>query len=80
MWKEQTPRQVYELFRTYEDLHKEDKPSKTTKSGESRTTQIDSNGYEVVGKVKIPEWLKSRIPKGATVYSADAVTQEQMMG
>jgi hypothetical protein len=75
MWKEQTPRQVYELYKTYRDLHrKEDEPvASSSDSGFSSTT------YETVGNPSIPEWLKHRIPKGATVYNADTVTQDQMM-
>lgn len=74
MWQEQTPRQVYELYNTYKDLHKD--VGKPIISEDK--TYLNDKTYKTIGKPKISKWLEDRIPKGATVYNADVVTQEQM--
>lgn len=74
MWDQQTPRQIYELYNTYKDLHKED--NKPTSDGK---VYSDNKAYNTVGRPRIPEWLKDKIPDGATVFNADVVSQEQMM-
>jgi len=65
MWVRQTPRQIYELLKTYADLHKEVNDASTV-----------NKDYTVKRDVKIPDWYT--VPKGALVYSADDVTQEEI--
>lgn len=80
MWVEQTPRQIHELLRTYRELHKEIDGTSIISKNAAKAVQSSGENYKVVGKnVKVPEWLKGRIPSGATVYDANTVTQEQMM-
>jgi len=76
MWEKQTPRQVYELYNTYKELHKRDDDD----PGHDGKVYAESKAYSTVGKPKIPEWLKKRIPDGATVFNADVATQEDIMG
>jgi hypothetical protein len=68
MWKEQTPRQVYELLESYrrlnDDSEREDKPKTYKTKGKK--------------KVKIPDWYT--VPEGAEVYHADDVTHEDIYG
>lgn len=64
MWRDQTPRQIFELLKSYKDLHDDSK------------AENDKPRYTVKSKnLKIPGWLKDRIPDGATVYHADDVCQ-----
>lgn len=60
MWQEQSPRQIFELLRSFKDMNED-----SDKVTEDKDYNIKSKN------VKIPEWLKDRIPKGADVYHAD---------
>ncbi len=62
MWKEQSPRQVLEIFNSYRDMNKED-----DKKAKQKNYTLKSKN------VKIPDWYK--VPDGAMVYSADDIYQ-----
>lgn len=62
MWKNQSPRQVFELLQSYKFVNE------VSEKGSSE------KGYTVKSKeVKIPDWYT--VPEGAKVYSADDVYQ-----
>lgn len=61
MWRERTPRQIFQLLKTYKDMNSDPKK----KSVEKKNYTVKSKG------VKIPEWYKDKIPEGALVYNAD---------
>jgi hypothetical protein len=65
---------VYELYNTYKELHKND--DKPTSDGKVHT---DGKTYSTVGRPIIPEWLRKKIPDGATIFNADVATQEDIM-
>lgn len=65
MWKDQTPRQIFELLKSFKDMNED---------SEKKEKDEEKKDYNIKSKnLKIPEWLKDRIPKGANVYHIDDI-------
>jgi len=67
MWEEQSPRQVYQLLQTFRDMNTDSEDSESE-------VEVAKKDYTVKSKnVKLAEWMKDKIPKGANVYHADDI-------
>jgi hypothetical protein len=71
LWKDQSPRQIFELLKSYREMHeelqKEDGAGNATNSAGKKNYTVKSKG------VRIPSWYT--VPEGAVVYDADHVFQ-----